>query len=563
MTNLWQIGTILFPYSNTGLSKDPFTMSLPGDRERVDQLGDIEPAAAIATEDEHSISVREAFRRYPMAVFWSIAMSLTIIMEGYDAILITSLFAFPSFVEKYGEYYPNLGEKALPGSWQVALGNAATCGAFIGLIINGYVTEKYGHRRVTMVALVVMSGLIFISFLAPTVEVLLVGQLLVGIPWGVFAIMGSAYSSEVCPLALRGYLLSFVNICWVIGQLVAAGVLQGLVNNNTIWAFRIPFGLQWAWPIPLFVLALLAPDSPWWLVRKGRIDDAEKSFKRLASGLSGVQIKQKISMMVHTNDLEEALQTESSYWDCFKGANLRRTEIACMTLSSQSLPGQAMCYSASYFFTQAGLSPDDAYKLNFGSMGLAFVATGVSWVLMTFFGRRTLLITGLSLLTLDLLVIGSISYAPTDSATWAQSALAVVWLGFYSATIGPQSFTLAAEISATRLRSQTISIARNAYNVINVINNTIQPYLINPTEGNLKGKAAFYWFGIAVITTIWAVLRLPETKDRTFEELDVLFEKRVPAWRFSSTKIDAIAESEVIQGGDKVQGDEHRGRANN
>ena len=517
-------------------------------------------AAAEAAEDEHSMTVAEAFRRYPKAVFWAIAMSLTIVMEGYDTILISSLFAFPSFVEKYGEYYPNLGEKALPGSWQVALGNAANCGAFIGLIINGYVTERYGHRKVVMVSLVIMSALIFITFFAPTVEVLLVGQLLVGIPWGLFAIMGSAYSSEICPLPLRGYLLSFVNICWVIGQLIAAGVLQGLTTNTTIWAVRIPCAIQWAWPIPLFLIAMFAPESPWWLVRQDRAAEAEGSLRRLSSGLSENHIKQRVTMMIHTNELEKVLQTESSYWDCFKGTNLRRTEIACMTLCSQTLPGQAMCYSASYFFVQAGLSSDDAYKLNFGSMGLAFVATCLSWGLMTFFGRRLLLITGLCLLTVDLLVIGSISYVVSDGAKWAQSALAMVWLAIYSATIGPQSFTLAAEVSATRLRSQTISLARNAYIVVNVIDNTIQPYLINPTEANLKGKAAFFWFGLAVLTTIWAAFRLPETKGRTYEEPDILFEKRISAWRFASTKIDATLESEAIQTGnqmDKLDSIEH------
>ena len=397
-----------------------------------------EAAVVVATADEHSVSVIEAFRIYRPSVLWGIAMSLTIIMEGYDTILITSLFAFPSFVEKYGKYYPELDEKLLPGDWQAGLANAAMCGSVIGLLINGFVVERYGHRLVTMVALVVMSALIFITFFAPSIEVLLAGQVLVGIPWGIFAIMGSAYSSEICPLALRGYLLAYVNICWVIGQLVASGILQGLVDNMTVWAFRIPFGVQWAWPVPLFLFALFAPDSPWWLVRRGRLEDAEKNIRRLSPGLTETQIKQKLAMMVHTNEFEETLKMESSYKDCFTGTNLRRTEIACMTLCSQSLPGQAMCYSASYFFTQAGLAAEEAYKLNFGSMGLAFVATCVSWGLMTYLGRRTLLITGLSLLTLDLLVIGCLSYAAADTAKWAQSALAVVWLAIYSATVGPR-----------------------------------------------------------------------------------------------------------------------------
>ncbi|EHK15300.1 uncharacterized protein TRIVIDRAFT_196183 [Trichoderma virens Gv29-8] len=463
--------------------------------EALDVYVDIDPAAAIATDDEHSLSIKEAFKRYPTSVFWAIAMSLTIVMEGYDTILIGSLFAYPSFVDKYGVYESDP---------------------------------------------VVMSAFIFITFFAPSIQVLTAGQVLVGIPWGIFAIMGSAYSSEVCPLALRGYLISFVNICWVIGQFVAAGVLQGLVNNNTVWAFRIPFAIQWAWPIPLFILALLAPDSPWWLVRKGRLAEAEKSIRKLPPGLTDTQVKQKLAMMA-----------ESSYRDCFKGTNLRRTEIACVILAAQTLPGEAMCYSASYFFTQAGLPSDDAYKLNLGSIALAFIATCLSWVLMTFFGRRTLLIIGLGLLTLDLLIIGCLSYAVGSSAQWAQSALAMLWLGIYSATLGPQSFALAAEISATRLRSQTISLARNAYNIVNIIDNTVESYLINPTEANLKGKTAFFWFGLGVLTTTWAVFRLPETKNRTYEELDVLFERHVPAWKFSSAQIDVVAETEIIQAGEK------------
>ena len=98
------------------------------------------------------------------------------------------------------------------------------CNALTYCRINGYATERFGHRYVIMVGLVIMSGLIFITAFAPSIEVLCVGQVLVGIPWGIFSIMGSAYASEVCPLALRGYLLSFVNICWVLVRFRSDGI---------------------------------------------------------------------------------------------------------------------------------------------------------------------------------------------------------------------------------------------------------------------------------------------------------------------------------------------------
>ncbi|CAG9953030.1 unnamed protein product [Clonostachys rosea f. rosea IK726] len=489
---------------------------------KVPATNTFDPAVASAIEDEKSMSVREALRRHPTAFIWSIFMFLTIVMEGYDISLMFSLFAFPPFVEKFGTYYPELGKKFIPGDWQVALGNAAACGSFIGLLLNGYVTERFGHRVVTIVGLIIMSGVIFITFFAPNLEVLVAGQVL------------------RLPACL-------VNICWVIGQFIGAGVLQAFVNDTSESGYRIPWAVQWAWPLPLILLALFAPDSPWWLIRQGRVSEARKSVQRLSSGLSDAETEQRVAMMARTNELEESLIANSSYWDCFKGTNLRRTEIASMTLCSQNLPGQAMCYSASYFFIQAGLNAENAYKLSLGSFGLAFFATILSWILMTYFGRRTLMLTGLTLLCADLLAIGTSAFATSQASMWVQSALAVVWLAIYSSTIGPQSFTLAAEVSATRLRSQTISIARNAYIIVGIITNTIQPYLINPTEANLKGKAALVWFGVGVLTLIWAAFRLPETKDKTYEELDILFEKRVPAWRFASTKLDVVAEAEILR----------------
>ncbi|KAJ2965887.1 hypothetical protein NQ176_g10404 [Zarea fungicola] len=297
--------------------------------------------AQVATADEHSLTVREAFRRYPKAVLWSAVMSLTIVMEGYDLSL---MFKDHGYL--------------ISTPWQTSLGLGATVGAFISLLFNGRLTERFGHRLVLMAALVFMTGVV-----------------LAGLPWGIFAVMGPTYASEVCPLALRGYLTAYVNLCWVIGQLIGAGVLQGLVGNTTEWGYRIPFAIQWVWPLPLFILTYLAPNSPYWLVRKGRMSEAEDSIRRLSSNLTEEQIQNSLALIDHTNRLEQSLTAESSYWDCFKGTNLRRTEIACMSLLAQASSGQVLVYTPAYFLIQAGFSPESAYKINFGASGCAFIAT--------------------------------------------------------------------------------------------------------------------------------------------------------------------------------------------
>lgn len=301
------------------------------------------------------------------------------------------------------------------------------------------------------------------------------------------------------------------------------------------------------WIPPIFIIALFAPDSPWWCVRKGNLPRAEKALKRLGKGNTAAETRQSLAVLVQTNQMERATAKQVSMWDCFKGTNLRRTEIACMALSSQSLSGQVFAYGSTYFFMMAGLTASDAYKLNFGASGVAFVGTCGSWLLMIWFGRRPLMIYGLTSMTLCMLIIGCLSYVNNQSAVWTQAALTVIWLGLYSLTIGPQSFGLAAEVSATRLRSHTVSLARLVYQLCGLITSTIEPYLINPTAANLKGKTAFVWFGVSSLTILWCVLRLPETKGITYTEMDILFEKRTPAWKFkhSQENIDEAREQGI------------------
>lgn len=83
-----------------------------------------------------------------------------------------------------------------------------------------------------------MIAFIFIPFFAHNLQTLLVGDILQGIPWGVFQTMTTAYASEVCPVALRAYLTTYVNLCWVFGQLIATGVLTSFLKRTDQWAYR-------------------------------------------------------------------------------------------------------------------------------------------------------------------------------------------------------------------------------------------------------------------------------------------------------------------------------------
>jgi SP family general alpha glucoside:H+ symporter-like MFS transporter len=120
-----------------------------------------------------------------------------------------------------------------------------------------------------------------------------------------------------------------VNFCWGLGQLIGIGVIMSMLGREDEWAYRIPYSLQWMWPLPLAIGIFFAPESPWWLVRKGRLNEAKASLLRLTSlnRETDFDADETVDMMVHTTALEEKTTSGASYWDCFKGHDLRRTEV--------------------------------------------------------------------------------------------------------------------------------------------------------------------------------------------------------------------------------------------
>ncbi|KAF2159407.1 hypothetical protein M409DRAFT_71071 [Zasmidium cellare ATCC 36951] len=499
-------------------------------------------AAHNAAAGEHTQTVWQALKSEPKAVVWSIAVSTAIIMEGYDIVLVTSLFAQPAFAERYGSYLPSQNTWQIPAPWQSALGIAPTLGALLGAFLNGWLTHMFGYRKVLLASLIAITAFIFLLFFATSLGMILAGLILCGIPWGVFATMAPAYASEVCSLTLRGYLTVYVNLCWAFGQLIAAGVLEGFATNTSEWAYRIPFAIQWIFPLPLFAVIWFCPESPWWLVSKGKIEEAAHSVRRLTSKNSTAAPQDTIALIQHTNMIEAETESGTSYWSCFKSVDLRRTEIVCMAFASQIWCGSPLGGTPAYFFVQAGLSSSNAFKFSVGGLGLASIGTIISWYLISRIGRRTLYVWGLGLLTVCLLITGivaAVSHGSTSS--YVQAGFVVAWLLIYYLTVGPVCYAIISETSAVRLRNKSVCPSRMAYYISQVVGNVIEPYMINPGNANWQGKTALFWAGTCALCFVWTFIRLPETKDRSYEELDLLFNAKVGARKFASTRVDPYA----------------------
>lgn len=180
--------------------------------------------------------------------------------------------------------------------------------------------------------------------------------------------------------------------------------------------------------------------------------------------------------------------------------------------------------------------------MNMGITCLGFLGTVLSWPLMSYMGRRPILITGSAILTLLVFLIGILDLIPSSPGhtgpIWAQCSLMIVANFIYDLSVGPLCFVLLCEVSAAKVRGATIAIANVMVNVSSVIFAVGIPYALNADQANWGGKLGFLFAGLGVACTAWCWFCLPETKGRTFEELDILFERRVGSREFASYEIE-------------------------
>ncbi|KAH6654086.1 general substrate transporter [Truncatella angustata] len=529
-----------------------------------DSLPGMTVGARAAADFERNMTIKEAINHCWKALCWSLIFTTAIIMEGFDLALLSGFYAFSAFQRRYGVEVEN-GKYEIPAEWQTALSAGAQIGQIIGLSIAGMFVQRVGYRKTMLVALTLMIAFIFVPVFAPNIATLMVGEILQGIPWGVFETMPAAYASEIAPLVLRPYFTTYANLCWVIGQLIATGVLRGFLGlGDSQWAYRVPFMLQWIWPIPILTCVWMAPESPWWLARRGDYGGARKSLQRI-SNYKDQENHNKFELIKHTILADKKMHVEledsapktqlgklreslCTYRQCFEGVDRRRTEINCMTWVSQSLCGSNLIAFAPLFFQTAGISEENSFTIQVVALAMGALGTVSAWFLMKSIGRRTIYVSGLAALFVLLLLIGVVYAACGENnnvANWAVAVLLVVYIVVYDLSLGPCCYSIVTEIPSSKLRAPTIALARICYNLCGIFSVAMNPQMLNASAWNWGPRAALFWSGLCFLCLVWAFFRLPEPKGRNQGELDVLFAQKIKARDFAKTQADQFGVDDV------------------
>ncbi|KAF9885302.1 hypothetical protein FE257_013019 [Aspergillus nanangensis] len=479
---------------------------------------------------ENEQTVWQVIRSHPALVWWAFFFSVSAIGWGFDAQVNGNALSIPAFRQDFGEKFDN--GYVVPASWLGAFNSISSVGQFFGGFLCSTIADRVGRKLGLGVGVLISCGGILGELFSTTREGFLVSKLILGVGLGFYLTIGPLYSSEVSPVVLRGITTAGVNLGIVIGQMLSNAAIKGFGDRSDRWAYRGPFAIQ------LFFVAFLAAglpfavESPWYLVRKNQTNAARHALQRLYGRDTDVSTKLVAIQMTVAADV--AAQ-EIKWINTVRGANLLRTCISCGVFVCQHLVGIIFVLGFStYFFQLAGLSTDKSFDLGVGVTGCGAVGTMISWTIVNRLGRRLIFNVGMVVLTIINLLIGVLDVVPTNGAAWAQAALTVVWAFFYQVSIGAVAFVLLGEISSPNLRAKTAALATATQSVFGIVMNIVVPYMVNPDEANMKGKVGFVFGGLGVLATLLCFLYIPDVKRRTYEEIDMMFERRVPPRKMGS-----------------------------
>ncbi|KAH8669748.1 putative general alpha-glucoside permease [Tricladium varicosporioides] len=516
------------------------TIHMEEDKVAGGQVLAISKTVANYEEAQHTQTKINALKENWKGIGWCMYMFFICIMFGYDSLAGGIVISIQEFRKDFG--YPYAGDYVVSADWQLGF-QAATLG---GLVIGGWVTglmvNRWGRQICVFFGYFFTVGGVFLQYFSKTPAQFFGAKLLTGIPLGCFVTIAPTYASEVAPLVIRGAVTAGTNFAIVLGQLLGYGVTRQASFYSGSAQYKIIFAVQWGFAAVGLIILPFFPESPYWLVAHGKHEKARENIVRLHSSSYDVD--------GHMAEIHDALarqrqdeEKKASFMECFTKKNWRRTLVCVSVIFIQNACGNSWVIGyMSYFMQLGGLSAAKAFDASVGMSGVMVVGNLFGAFLVEKFGRRNTALFGTSTLCISLFVIGIAACIKSSSAIWAQVGFMGIWSFIYQATIGSVAWPIISENTSSSLRVQSQALATMTNGLSACIWGFALPYAINPDQGNLGGKIAFVFGSVLVFSVAYIWWQIPETKGRTYIEIDELWQRGVPAWKWKETELVSVVE---------------------
>ena len=398
-------------------------------------------------------------------------------------------------------------------------------GAAIGALLGGRVADWWGRRMTLLVnGVIFCAGSIWCA-LAGSVAELATARTFLGVAVGAVSIVVPMYIAEKVPATVRGRMVSLNTLMIVVGQLLAYLVNSALAPTGN---WHLMLGMAAIPGAMLTAGMIFLSDTPVWLARKGRTEQAREVAARAGMSL------EELSIVVEAEQLDDAnaaaakgAKTSEEFQALKKMRWIRVTIVIAMLIGvTQQITGvNAVIYFAPTMMSEVGISTTNAVYTSIVIGVVSVIACWVGLKIIDVVGRKRLLTWGLTGNIISLLVL-ALTYSLADgSFTWAMVSLALmaVFIAFQQAAVSPTTWLLISEIVPVQARGLGMGIAGLA---LWVANWAVAQFFLPVTE-ILSGSGTFIAFAMLGIVALGFVrVFIPETMGRSLEEVGEIMEKR-------------------------------------
>lgn len=479
-------------------------------------------------QQEHNRTWGQTLRKDPKLLFWIGVMLWTLIVRGFESGASGAIISIPVFRRRFGVLMDD--NYFISTEWQSALSGAPNATAIAGAWISSWLADRFGSKPLILLAACINIVSIGIEFGATSLEMFFAGKMINFFAIGALLTLCTSYIADIAPLGIRATAIGFCNLSQCIGPFISALMSNYTSQWDTDWSWKALVAAQWGFAGVALVGQVLMPESPVYLVRMNKMTAAKKSLERLYSEAQDAEGHlHRISIT-----LEEAENSNSgTYLDCFRGTNLRRTLIGIMVFLSEPMAGLGFVggYGA-LMYQMLGISDNKSFQIRIGAEVLSMAGATIAFLLADWWGRRPMYLFGcisISILMLCMAISGSFE---TTAAVTASVGFYTMFNFFYNVGVGSTVYALAGELPTSVLRAKSLAISISTSNAVNTMWSFVAPYLFNADYANLKGQIGFVFGGFMAIFAVLAWFYVPETRRRTYEELDELFRDKVPARQF-------------------------------
>lgn len=516
---------------------------------------EVENIDALRHRDHVNLSKDLTSRVTPFVVFFSLWIALSGWVLNFDIGYSGTVYAMQPFNKAYGDC-AMVPAHTVPGATPDAQGTVEWCalsataqsvgssiyllfmglGASISGITGHYLGRRGGLQLGCLIVIIGASGMLgtagdYTAYVAcKCIGAVGIGQL---------HVLGPLYGVEVTPPSRRGFLVSLFSVGQGLGNLAVACVCLGSSSIMNNWSWKTPIICQIPVALVYGVVLLVFPESPRWLLLRGKEDMACRSFARYYDkDPDSDEVIAQVQEVQAAIEMERLTSSTTHWTEIFHRNNIRRTLIAAAIPTAGSLSGGLAIFTYAAIFL-AGIGIKNPFVINVVINSCIVAGTAVGPFALEFLGRRRTILTGFTSMAICMLIFSTVSsgLGPTsDVAHKVDVASLCLWSFFFGGFVASAQWLGSAEMHSVRLRTYGQAFAILFNDIFQFGCNFWTPYMINPDYGNWGTNVGYFYLALELVLLVMLFLIVPENARLSLEQIDDFFASGGKAWKTSLAK---------------------------